>query len=195
MPPIKFRRNPTYWGNVIWRISSWPRWWPSLISEQNDFHNSESQCRSDASHQVSAQSDLRFRRRCRWKNFKMATFWHPSWISEQNNFSNSEYLSPRCLSSFWLSLTYGFRRRRGLKNFNMAAMTSFLDISDQTNLATVNFYVAPTPTIKFLLNPIKDFGEDVVWRISRWLPERYNFSNFEFLCHCYASHQLWAQSD
>ena len=45
----------------------------------------KSLCHCDASHQVSAQSDLRFRRRCRLKNYK-----GPSWISELNNFSNSE---------------------------------------------------------------------------------------------------------
>ena len=44
-----------------------------LISEWNDFSNFESLCHCDASHQVSAQSDLVFKRRCRLKNFKMAT--------------------------------------------------------------------------------------------------------------------------
>ena len=39
---------------------------------QNDSCNSESLCSSDASRQVSAQSDIRFGRRCRLKNFKMA---------------------------------------------------------------------------------------------------------------------------
>ena len=36
------------------------------------FSNSESPCHPDASHQVSAQSDLLFGRRCSLKNFKMA---------------------------------------------------------------------------------------------------------------------------
>ena len=45
---------------------------PSWISEWNDFSNSESLCRSDASYQVLAQSDLWFERRCHLKNFKMA---------------------------------------------------------------------------------------------------------------------------
>ena len=54
MPPIKF-----------WRIS-----W---ISERNNFSNSESLCHCDASHQVSAQSDLGSGNRCCLKNFKMAT--------------------------------------------------------------------------------------------------------------------------
>ena len=75
MPPIKFWLNLTYSlvGDVVWRISKWPPWWPSWISEWKDFSNSESLCHCDASHQVSAQPDLRFGRRCRLKNFKMAT--------------------------------------------------------------------------------------------------------------------------
>ena len=44
----------------------------SLISEWNDFSNFESLCHGDAAHQVSAQLDLGFGRRCRLKNFKMA---------------------------------------------------------------------------------------------------------------------------
>ena len=36
------------------------------------FRNSESPCHPDASHQVSAQSDIWFGRRCGLKNFKMA---------------------------------------------------------------------------------------------------------------------------
>ena len=42
--------------------------------ERNDFSNSESLCHCDASHQVLAQSDLRFGRRYRLKNFKMAAY-------------------------------------------------------------------------------------------------------------------------
>ena len=50
----------------------------SHLGYRNDFSNSESLCHCDASHQVSAQSDLRFGRRCQFgrrcclKNFKMA---------------------------------------------------------------------------------------------------------------------------
>ena len=75
MPQIKFRLNPTYGlgGDVIWRISTWPPWRPSWISEWNYFSNFESLCHCDTSHQVLAQSYLRFGRRCRLKNFKMVT--------------------------------------------------------------------------------------------------------------------------
>ena len=50
MPPIKFWLNLTYGlgGDVVWRISRWP-WWPFLISERNNFSNSESLCHRDAS--------------------------------------------------------------------------------------------------------------------------------------------------
>ena len=54
------------------------------------FSNSESPCHPDASHQVSAQSDLRFGR-YGLKNLKRAAMAGPSWILEQNNFSNSEF--------------------------------------------------------------------------------------------------------
>ena len=63
------------------------------ISEWNVFSNSESLCRSNASHQVSAQSDLRFGMRCRLKNFKIAAVAAKiSWILERNDFSNFESL-------------------------------------------------------------------------------------------------------
>ena len=77
---------------------------------RNDFSNSESLCHCDASHQGLAQFDLRFGRRCRLKNFKMAA-WRPSWISERNDFSNSESLC-HCDAShqFWLNPTYGLGR-------------------------------------------------------------------------------------
>ena len=73
MPPAKFRLTLTYHAgaDVVWRFSRWPPWWPSWISKRKDFSNSESLCRSDASHQDSAQSNLQFWRRCHLKTFKM----------------------------------------------------------------------------------------------------------------------------
>ena len=63
MPPIKFQLNLTYClgGDAIWRISRWPLWRPSWAH----FSNSESPCCHNASHYVSAQSNLWFWRRCR----------------------------------------------------------------------------------------------------------------------------------
>ena len=60
-------------ADVVSRFSRRPPRQPSWIAEWKDLSNSQSLCHSDASHQVSAQSDLRFGRRCHLKNFKMAT--------------------------------------------------------------------------------------------------------------------------
>ena len=110
MPPIKFRLNPTYGlgGDVLWRISRWLPWWPSWILEPNNFCNSESLCCSDASHQVSAQSNLR--------SFK------------------------------------GFQD--GLDGGHLGYWNGMI-------LAILNLYIPPMPPIRFLLNPIYDFGGDV----------------------------------
>ena len=43
------------------------------ISERKDFSNSESPCHCDVSYQVLAQSELRFGRKFRLKNFNMAS--------------------------------------------------------------------------------------------------------------------------
>ena len=67
-----------------------PPWRPSWILELNDFSNSESLFHPDASHQVSAQSDLLFGRRCGLKNFKVAAM-AVILDLEKNNFSNSEF--------------------------------------------------------------------------------------------------------
>ena len=66
MPPIKFQLNPTYrsGGDVVWRISRWLPWRLSWISKRNNLSNSDSPCHPNASHQLSAQSELQFRR-CR----------------------------------------------------------------------------------------------------------------------------------
>ena len=64
--PNKFGLNLTYRSvaDMAWKFSRWTQWRPSWILEQNDFSNSESLCGSDASQQVSAQSNLRFGWRC-----------------------------------------------------------------------------------------------------------------------------------
>ena len=53
------------------------------------FSNSESPCRPDASHQMSAQSDLLFGRRCSLKNFKMASILEIGTILATLNFHNT----------------------------------------------------------------------------------------------------------
>ena len=66
LPSTKFRLNSTYGleGDVVWNISRWPQWQPSLILELKDFSYFESPWSHNASQQVSAHSDLRFWRIC-----------------------------------------------------------------------------------------------------------------------------------
>ena len=129
MPPIKFWLNWTFGleGDDLWWFSRWPTWWPSRISEWNDFSNSKSLCGPSASHQVWAHSDLGFRSRfSRWP-----PRW-PSWIVEQNNCSNSESL---CSSNVFHEVSaqsdFQFGRRYPLKNFKMAAVVAILDIGTE----------------------------------------------------------------
>ena len=70
MPPIKLGHNLTWFGRRCPLTNfNMANVRPSWISERNNFSNSESLCHCDASHQVSAQSDLQFGRCC-LKNFK-----------------------------------------------------------------------------------------------------------------------------
>ena len=110
MPPIKFWLNLTYGlGDVIQRISRWPPWWPAWILERNNFSNSEFLCHSGASHQVLAQSDLQFGRRCSLKNFKMAAMagCHLGYQNGTILAILSLYVTPTPPIKFWFNLTYG----------------------------------------------------------------------------------------
>ena len=95
-------------GHTVWEEMSCEKLQDGSHGGHLGFSNSETLCHSDASHQVSAQSNLLFWRRCCLKNFKMATMamtygvrevvwrisrwqlWQPSWISERKDFSISE---------------------------------------------------------------------------------------------------------
>ena len=90
------------WEEILLEEFQDGRHGPSWILERKDFSISESPCHCDASHQVLAQSDLRFGRRCRLKNFKI------SWISERNDLA----ILNLCVNAmppikFQLNPTYG----------------------------------------------------------------------------------------
>ena len=74
MLPTMVGLNPTYRSkaDMVWIFSRRPPWGISWISERNDFSNAESQCCSDTSDHVSAQSNLHIGRRCCSKIFEMA---------------------------------------------------------------------------------------------------------------------------
>ena len=130
-------------------------------AKQNDLSNSEFLCRSDASHQVSAQSNLRFGRKCLLKNLKMVTM-ATILILEQNNFSNSESLCRLDASHQVLAqsdLRFG---RCHLKNFKITAMAAKPGYQNGTILPILSLCVTVIPPIKFWLNPTYSLGGDVV---------------------------------
>ena len=141
--PSSFGSIDTFLGrDVVWRISRWPLWRPSWISEQNDFGNFESLCCSDASHQVSAQSDLRFVS-CLLKNFKMAAR-----ILAILNF----YVAQIPPIKFLLNPTYGLGGDVVLKNCKMPPHPTPPPppplwwpswILERTILAILNLHVTP----------------------------------------------------
>ena len=200
MSPNRFWLNPTYGlgGDVVSRL---PPWRPSWISERNDFSNFEYLCHCDASHQVSAQSDLRFGRRCCLKNFQMAAMRHlgyrNGWILAILNLCVT-VMPP---IKFQLNRTYGLG---GDVDWRISRWPSWRPswILEQNDLAIVNLCVTMMPPIKFWLNPTYGLGGDIFWRISRWLPwrpsfisQRNDFSNSESLYHCDVSYQVLTPSD
>ena len=98
-------------------------------------------CCSDASHQVSAQSDLRFGR-CLWR-FSRWPSWRPSWISELNDFSNlNSPCGPNASHQVWAQSDLGFRSRCGFKIFKMVTWPSWIsernDFSNSESLSCSN---------------------------------------------------------
>ena len=111
MPPIKFGFTLHYcWGDVIWRNSRCPVA-PILAVRWNKFRSSESPCLPNASHQVSAYSDLLLESRCRFKIFNWSPWW-PFWILEQKLAILNLYITPMPPNKFWLNLTYQMDQMR-----------------------------------------------------------------------------------
>ena len=141
----------------------------------------------NANHQISAQSDLWFGRRCHLMNFKMAP-WRLSWLTEWNDFSNSESLCPCDASHQVLAQSNKVWEEKSFGEFQDGHHGSHLGYQNQMILAILNLYNTPMPHIKFRLNLTYGLGGDVVWRISRWplwrpswISEQNDFSNSESL--------------
>ena len=112
MPSTKFCLNLTKHSgaDVVSRFSRWPPRQPSWIAKRNDFCISESICRSDASHQVSAQSNLIMV----WKEMLFEVFQdgrHGSHLGYRNGMILAIlnlYVAPMPPIKFRLNPTYGF---------------------------------------------------------------------------------------
>ena len=135
----------------------------------------------EASDQVLAQSDLRFRRRCGLKNFKMSTM-----VAILNL-----YVTPISPIKFLLNLHW---EEMLFEDFQDGRLGCHLGYWNGTILAVLNLHVSLMPPTKFQLNLTYCSRADVVsrqplWRPS-WILERNEFSNFKSPYHPNASHQV-----
>ena len=92
---------------MVSRFSRWPSRWPSWIPKRNNLSNSESLCRSDAFHQVLAQSYLWFGRRL-FEEFQDGC--HGGHLGYRNGtilVILNLYDAPMPPIKFWLNPTYG----------------------------------------------------------------------------------------
>ena len=164
---------------ALWRLS-----W---LSEWNYFSNSESLCHCDASHQVLAQSDLWFGRRCRLKNFKMATT--AAILDIRTPILSILNLCVTVMPAikFWLNPPYGLG---GDVLWRISRWQPWPPswLSGQNHFS--NFESLCHCDASHQVSP----HWDMVWRPS-WISERNDFSNSESLCHCDASHHVLAQLD
>ena len=133
-----------------------------LISEWNDFSNSELLSHYDASHQVLA----RFGRRCHLKNGG-----HLGYRNQRILAILNLYVTPMPSTKFQLNLTYDLEGDVGLKNFKMASMApSWILEWNGMILAILNLCVTVMPPIKFQLN-------GMVW-------EEMSFEEYQDGHHC-----------
>ena len=173
MPPIKFGLNLSGFGSKCdFKMAAQAA---ILDSGMERFSISESLCRSDASHQVSALSVLRFGRRCRLKNYKMA--------GDHLGYRNGTILAIMNLyvaqvppMKFQPNQTYGLGADVIWRISKWSPLRPSL--ISETILAILNFLVATTPPVKFRLNLTCGLGGEIIWRISRWpslISERNDF--------------------
>ena len=114
------------------------------------FINFESLCHCDASHQVSAQSDLGFRRRCR--RISRWSPWRPFCKSERNDFSNFESLC-HCDASHQVSAQSDrVWEEMSFQEFQDGRQGGHPRYRNEMILAILNLCVTVMPPIKFQLN-------------------------------------------
>ena len=134
-------------GDIVWRISRWPPSRPYRKTERNNFSNSGSLCHCDVSHQVLAQSNLRFGRRCRLKNFKMAAM---DIETEQSQ-------------HFWISMSLRCSHKVSAQSDMVLEEISFEEFQDGRRGSHLGYQ---NGTILAILN---------LWQLSRWcLPSSFH---------------------
>ena len=190
MPPIKFLLNPTYrlGGDVVWRISRWPPWRQSWISERNHFSNSEPPMPP-----IKFQLNLIMV----WEEISFAEF-QDGRHGDHLGYQNTTILAilNLCITvmppiKFQLKRTYGLGgnvvwRMMGYRNGMILAILNLC-----VNLMLP--ILLAQSDLQFGRCHLKNF-KMATMRPS-WILERNDFSNSESLCSSDASHQVSAQSD
>ena len=152
MLPIKFRLNLTHGlgGDVVCRISRWPPWRLSWKSKWNDINNSESICRSHASHLVSIRHTV-------WEEVSFEEFQddchggHPEYWNRKILAILNPYVAPMPPIKCQLNLT------STLAGDAIWRILRWLPwrpswISEGNNLANLSLCVTVMPPIKVWLN-------------------------------------------
>ena len=182
-----------------------------IFKKADNFSNSESLCRSDASNQVLTQSDLWFGRRCPLKNFKMAAMgmsfevFHDGPHGGHLGYGNRTilaimnlYNSPKPHIKFQLNLTYCL----GLDVVWRIPRWPPSWILEWNNFSNSEFLCHCDASHPVLAQTNLRFGSRCRLRISRrppwwpsWISEWNKLSNSESLFGSHASHKVLAQSD
>ena len=119
-----------------------------IFKKSDNFSNSESLCRFDASNQVLTQSDLCLGGDVVWRISRWQ-LWRPSWISELKDFSNTESLCLCDASHQVLVQSNTVWEEMSLEEFQDRVHGSHLRYRNGTTLAILNLYVAQIPPIMF----------------------------------------------
>ena len=136
---------PSNFGSIKFTVKEETLSEENKISERKDFSNSESLCHSDASHQVSAQSD---------------TVWEEMSSEEIQDGCHGGHLGIRnrmilAILNLYVALMPPTKFRLNLTYFGGDHLKNFshLGYRNGTILAILNLCVTVMPPIKVLLNP------------------------------------------
>ena len=145
MPPIKLGLNSHFSlrGDVFWRISRRPSW----MLEWNKFSSSEPSCLPNASHQVSALSELPFESRSMsFQDFQAGQHGsHLRYWNKTNLAILNLHVTPMPPTKFGLNLTFWEQIR--LEDFQDGHHGTHLGYLNGIILAILNLYDAAHPII------------------------------------------------
>ena len=202
MLPTKFQVNWLFGlgEEAKKRFSRWPPWWPSWISDQQDFSYFWSTNHPDTSYQVWSQLAFRLRKWSEKQDFQDGGH------GRHLGFPIRTILAIFDLKvTLMLSTKFRVNKHLGLgeeaKNrFSRWPPWRPSWITIDTILALFHLQVTPMPPTKFRVDWPFSAGEEAKNRFSRWLPwrpswfsDRNNFSYIWSTSHPNASYQVSSQ--